>query len=61
MKEINGTYKCGHVWKTILNGATKHEVKVILDRYKNSVCPKCADKESSAPVAPGAPATRPAI
>ena len=41
MKEIKGTYKCGHSWTTVVHGATKHEMKVIQDRYKNSACPKC--------------------
>jgi len=42
MKEIKGTYKCGHSWTEILvQGGSKHEVKAIQERYKNHVCPKC--------------------
>ena len=45
MKEIKGVYKCGHTWTTVLPmGGTKREVKQTLDRYKNTVCPKCMEK-----------------
>ena len=42
MREIKGTYKCGHTWTEILaRGGTKREIKSIQEHYKTYLCPRC--------------------
>ena len=44
-KYIDGIYKCGHAWRTIVFAASFHEKKIIKDKYKSQICPKCQDKK----------------